>query len=285
MQILYSIAAELPKTLLQRRGPVKFQRPGPFRLTLSIEDIVLHSLELPFPINVDAGRARIACKSLWIEYTAPVSSPDALQSHPSAVFPMPANASSQPFLEHLHYVVPEMLPKLQVAELNALWLTAHASIMGTTSGVELLQYENLGANEATLTMTGRLGVKESLHSIYMHVFGHMGASEMRNFRLGNGASDMGWVHVDAIRMDVSNQTVFLDAAFIPLCAGSGLGSVQAVLRTCQEDVMMIQMQDEEQRFWKHLLPTYAERRRSWEHQVSFFRHDIEVEENHALTLS
>jgi hypothetical protein len=152
---------------------------------------VLKSLELPFPITVDAGKARIARKSLWTEYAAPVCSPDALQSRPSAVFPVYTNASSQPFLEHLHYVVPAVLPKLQVGETNALWLTAHALVMSTSSRSELLQYEHLRANEATLTMTGRLGVKEPLHSIYMYLLGHMSAIKTRKFSLGNNISEVG----------------------------------------------------------------------------------------------
>jgi hypothetical protein len=101
------------------------------------------------------------------------------------------NASSQPFLEHLHYVVPAVLPKLQVGETKALWLTAHALVMSTSSRSELLQYEHLRANEATLTMTGPLGVKEPLHSIYMYLLGHMSAIKTRRFSLGNNTSEVG----------------------------------------------------------------------------------------------
>jgi hypothetical protein len=61
-----------------------------------------------------------------------------------------------------------------------------------------------------------------------------------------------------MRMDASNQTVFLDAAFTPLYTNSEAESARAVLRKFQEAVITIIAQDEEQRFWKHLLPTFAE---------------------------
>jgi hypothetical protein len=59
--------------------------------------------------------------------------------------------------------------------------------------------------------------------------------------------------VDAVRADVSNQSVLIDAALIPIHDGMEREHNLFI------GAVTLRVQDEEARFWKHLLPAFAER--------------------------
>lgn len=69
-------------------------------------------------------------------------------------------------LEHLAYVVPETLPVLDVD--TADWLKLHMLYPATMSVSEKQQFEMVSTRVA---MPGRLGVKESLYYLFMHIAG------------------------------------------------------------------------------------------------------------------
>jgi hypothetical protein len=56
------------------------------------------------------------------------------------------------------------------------WLTTHTPYPATMSASDYKQYEKVRA-DSKLTMPGRLGVKESLHSMFMHTVGLCGLAK------------------------------------------------------------------------------------------------------------
>jgi len=71
-----------------------------------------------------------------------------------------------PALEHLTYVDADSLPTPRLG--SAKWLTIHTPYVTTMSGSEHKEYEKVRADDR-LVMPGRLGVKESLHNMHMHI--------------------------------------------------------------------------------------------------------------------
>jgi hypothetical protein len=133
------------------------------------------------------------------------------------------------------------------------------------SAGELQAYNKLRANE-TLTMPGRLGVKESLQSIYAHLVGADNQVQAKAFQFCTPTSYFGLLFVDSVRMDISNQSILADAAFIPCHIGVEMVPLVAVLGARRDNIVCIKMKEDEITFWKHILPGFAERCRQWQHK-------------------
>jgi hypothetical protein len=84
----YAIRSGEAKALLQDGGTVEFNTPSPFRLSLTIGGKFHKEVLLPFPLNSDAAKVKVARKLLWIEYTAPVSKLQMLSARPDSMLPV-----------------------------------------------------------------------------------------------------------------------------------------------------------------------------------------------------
>lgn len=184
LQVHFDIKSQDAKTALQSAAPVAVERVGLFEMKLSIASHEKY-LTVPCPLMVTAAKTRIARKQLWIEYTAPVADMQSLTVQPAAVFPVsvlqgcdnPTSMDSQraradilirglPALEHLAYVDADRLPTPRLG--SSRWLTMHTPYAATMSGSEYKDYKKVRADDG-LVMPGRLGVKETLHNMHMHV--------------------------------------------------------------------------------------------------------------------
>lgn len=173
-----------------------------------------------------------------------------------------------PTLENLHYIYPDVLPRLNCGQSSSKldWLGAVTSPMTTMAEEEYKLYDAmLAAKDAAIP--GRLGIKETVQSIYAHIFGLSGHAKGNVFWFTHGISSFAVVFVDSVRMDISNQSVILDAALVPRYSGSEMQSVRDKVNAHAGTSIQIQMQDAEIEFWKHLLPTFAERCRQWQHKA------------------
>ena len=132
------------------------------------------------------------------------------------------------------------------------------------SGGELRAYKKFNADESS-TMPGRLGVKETLQSIYAHLVGQ-GGEQAKIFQFCTPTSYFGILYVDSVRMDVSNQSLLADAAFIPCYASADMAPLVVLLQARRDKIICIKMKEDEIVFWKHILPGFAERCRQWQHK-------------------
>jgi hypothetical protein len=132
---------------------------------------------------------------------------------------------------------------------------------------ELDIYKEL-RNHKTLQMPGRIRMKNSLHGMYAHLFGMSGVERVNIFQLCVSKTFFAVVYVDSVRMDISKQTVFIDAALVPFHLGRNMQPLDDLLSARRDRVAGISMKDDEVAFWKHLLPAFAERCRQWQHKPS-----------------
>ncbi|KAF2181225.1 hypothetical protein K469DRAFT_792236 [Zopfia rhizophila CBS 207.26] len=237
LQFHYDITSNDVKELLKSGASVKFELPNPFLLVADIgSGRFCEDLELPLPLNSDRGKGRIARNSTRHVI---VEREGLRETRPDMVFPTRINHSSGIALDHLHYVAPNVLPMMHIRKIkgDSHWLALHTSPPSTMSVLERLEYEKSKSSPRT----GRVGFKDSMFSITMHVTGLKNCRKSAIFGLDHPSSGVVNVilFVDALRMDLSNQTVFLDAAAIPLDHDMLRDSQQHILKVQERGDMVL----------------------------------------------
>jgi hypothetical protein len=149
--------------------------------------------------------------------------------------------SSSPVLEHLHYVSPQTLPKLYIGSGNTAAQWTHDCTSVTASTWEYSSLKHVVASGTDLP--GRLGVKCSIACMYTHIFGFRRSERVLNFSLHTPSGEIAKIFVDAVRMDVSNQTVFINAAIIPCYSETSTDIYKIVLCTmCDQKIVPLEIE-------------------------------------------
>lgn len=213
---------------------------------------------------------------------APVADMRSLAVQPTAVFPVsmrprydtsistcrqsaPSNVSirSSHVLEHLAYVDADRLPKPCLD--SAKWLDLHTTCLATMSTAECKEFKLVRANDR-LVMPGRLGVKGSMNGNFSHVAGLNGTPKNSWSCPTSTSGHICLILVDCVRMNISHQTVFLDAARFQPQNSNGFDHLWPLMESLSGKISGVTVNDEEALFWKYLLPTFAERCGLWEHK-------------------
>ncbi|KAL1798263.1 hypothetical protein ACET3X_002300 [Alternaria dauci] len=265
LRVHYTIYPGQAQQILQTGGSVEFEMPTAFTLRLIIGKRYRKDLLLPFPLDASSAKTKIARKLLWIRHTATVEGAQALFMRPDNLLPVRFGEQSGVSLEQLHYIQPDVLPKIHLGQHASYfrWISAHTSPLTTLSTSEFRAYNKFRADEAS-TMPARLGVKGCLQTIFALLVGAEGRGQARIFQFCTATSYFGILYVDSVRMDVSNQSIFADAAFIPCHLSTENGPLPAVLAKRNDNMARFRMKDDEVKFWKHILPGLAERCRQWQ---------------------
>ncbi|KAF2124344.1 hypothetical protein P153DRAFT_400973 [Dothidotthia symphoricarpi CBS 119687] len=267
LQIRYDIESSIARLPLQNAEAVIIEPSNPFTLALNIGDIYCKKLELPLPLDNDCGKTRISVNALWVDYTAPVAEPERLALRADSMFPVKTDHGLQLSLEHLHYVHPDVLPKVYIGRSNsdAHWVAMLTSLPAIMSETERAEFERATTSDITVN-TGRVGLKKSISAMHREVFGIQSMAKAVIFGLRDSSRDFATLYVDAVRLDVSNQTIFMDAALVQ--HGDHLGPEFSRANADTGDITDVTLQTDinEAAFWKHLLPAFAERCRTWKHK-------------------
>jgi hypothetical protein len=280
LTVQFKISSAKVVGLLQAGGSVDVQFRDPFSLVMNIQsgnDLYQDTVQLPMPLESGQGKSKIARKSLWIEYSAPVAESAYMYIQPNVLFPLRKDSryagnthsldkvtnaafrSSCIELDQLHYVCPDVLPILDVsAEApNAHWLKWHTSGNDTMSVLERDQYRKI--KEKGEVPTGRMAIKDRVFHMMSGFANLNDTPQCSIFIVEDSHGTVAMVMIHAIRMDLSNQTVFLDAASIPILKILPTGFLAAMEKIPQTGAVTFKASAQEALFWKHLLPAFAER--------------------------
>jgi hypothetical protein len=172
----------------------------------------------------------------------------------------------------------DCLPVIDTAKQSELdWFTTHTSGMFSSREREMRDKPM----PADAKKDVRVSFKDSLFSLFMHVTGLQG-QKAKLFGLNNPTG--GGIHilifVSGLKLDVSNQTVVLDVAVLALTDSimPQLQSFLAALSNVKQ--CKINVDADEMRLWKEVLPAMVERCRTWEHQA-----DCEYKKDARIPLS
>ncbi|KAJ3863560.1 hypothetical protein EV359DRAFT_42875 [Lentinula novae-zelandiae] len=239
---------------------IKQLSPCTARITVSgISQMVI----FPVPIRGEDNRLRLARKSLWIELLVPPSGPSQNGCMPTRPFPVVLASAMCPEIHawNVHYVNLSRLPFLDCSRPTKLykWLNPHiGSMMSTRERKERKRHEK----------DDLMFVKDTLHAIMVRSSGIQGGKARRLFSLmdkGTHNTDT-LLFVNGLRYDQSAHTVVCDAFILPL--------TEAILERHDRpftklvntaNVEHIQLMEGEVASWKHLIPAFVERCRTWSH--------------------
>ena len=225
------------------------------------------AVDFPVAVLESSLRTKIARKSSYVELILKVADGADWPSFSSFLYPV--------FLDskiittwNLPYLNIESLPVLDTTQLARLdWLTTHTSMM--FSARERSLRNNL-AQQARIGERTRMEFKDSLFSMFMHYSGLQGRQA---HIFGINCPGDGGVHilffVSSIRLDLSNRTVVLDAAALPLY-DTLMPRITSFLQTLMDNrgLCQINTTEAEMRVWKQVLPAMVERCRTWSHKPS-----------------
>lgn len=245
------------------------------RATVQIGGDLVYHIIFPVPVDYLRHKVRIARKSSFVEVEAapwdplketttcllfPITLPE--QSSHRDLSPIPWTAT-QLRLDILPIVDSSKKDKLQ-------WLVTHASTMFSTRERQIRENGLVSRRSFNMKLNMRAEMKDSLFSMLMSYTGLQGQN-CRAFGLTKPVSGINVLFLpSALRLDLINRTVVLDAAAVPLTKSmSADKKVKGFYQSLTAlGVMQIKVLDEELRCWKSILPALSERCRMWMHTLT-----------------
>ncbi|RYP73353.1 hypothetical protein DL770_007803 [Monosporascus sp. CRB-9-2] len=222
-------------------------------------------LTLFFPVFAVEGtrKTRIARKSSYVEDIIQVATSSEWMKYPYFMYPVLLQRK-KPVNWNMPYIELEKCPIMDIKKKSKLnWLLTHVS-MAMSARERSIREDKRFPRSAGEQI--RFDFKESLFSIFVQYAGLQG-TEDRIFGLDN--PENGGVHilifVSNLRVDLASRAVVLDCAVLPLHKELMPKLDQFLGALTSRRFTHIKVDDAEMQLWKHVLPAYVERCRSWEH--------------------
>ncbi|KAF9872862.1 MYND finger [Colletotrichum karsti] len=263
------------KKLLTDKLPLVLEQDSPFTVNLVFGD-KKHVYPLTFPAPVDASKAktRIARKSAYVEVIAPFA---ALATDPHTKTPLTdfvypnalaKSLSNTPADLNTPHFNLDRLPIIDVTNKEAnRWMTTLLSFMFTVREKEVR--EQAQAGRGGISNSNRLNFKESLFSMFMLSTGLQGGQTgLFGLNQPDGLGMHMLIFVSAVRLDAASGSIVLDAAVIPFTLDLVYKLKPFLQFLLTMEVCTINVNDDELVFWRKMLPSFAERSRTWNHKSS-----------------
>jgi hypothetical protein len=174
-------------------------------------------IKLPLPLDVGAGKLRIARTSFYVEIIAPVASSAWLARRPESAFPISLHRG-KPVLDSLPYVDLDRLPTLDTRDTRKLeWLNAHLGAMFSAREGKIHQQI---ASSGGATKDLRYNLKTILIDLIRNAAGFGVRPRQQIVAIGSGPPQAGLnmfllVPPRPLKLDLSSLSIMLDAALVP----------------------------------------------------------------------
>ncbi|KAM6496295.1 hypothetical protein JOM56_009001 [Amanita muscaria] len=260
------------KVAFEKKASVEIQQVSPQAMRVSF-DKYRRIIPYPFPIDSTESKSRIARKSGYLEIDVKLAGPigrSGMRLKPLPVVKHHGILS----LWNVHYLNLDVLPALELSQRKWLsFIKTHISMTSSDRENRLTKAEAEGSiPDSELDVITR--VKQSIGHLFMKTCGldeETGGSQFRAFGLSD--PDNGGVYtlifVNGARLDLASHTVVLDACVLPMTQSlvkMSSGSIMnAIEKVNEKGLVQIHTKPDEVRAWKHLLPAYTERCRTWTH--------------------
>lgn len=264
------IISEKGKKLLKDKTPIELRQKNPFIIDIVFskdgKDVLSYPVGFPVPVTKDGSRTRIARTSGYIEVIAPLAEPASSECLADFLFPTSLTPSRVPAALNTPHVNLDRLPVLDLERKKDMrWLTTLTSFQFTTREKSLRD----GTSSSGIAEDARVNFKESLFTMFMLASGLQGG-QTGLFAINH--PERGGIHmlifVSALRLDGDTASVVLDAAVIPfttrLIESGRMEDFLLILRTLE--CCSTNVNDTELVLWKKVLPSLAERCRTWSHR-------------------
>lgn len=165
-------------------------------------------------------------------------------------------------LLNIHYLNLNVLPSIDIPHQSNLgslkWLATHVNHMFSSP-------EKRSKHAALLPK-----LKETITNIIYNWTGLVNPLA-RGMTLGlscrqNGMGVYMLIFVNALRLDLSSNTVVIDACVVPLTKETSGRALEAIKKSKRIGLSELTTSEDEMKAWYSLLPAFAERCRMWEHR-------------------
>lgn len=254
--------------ILRSGAGIKVSQVSLFEISVSFDTgMLVKRVQFPTPISTTNGKTKVARKSSYIEYIAPVPSQKDISARSDSLYPIFQDKGTVG-LRTPHYVSLDQLPIFSRQDTSDLsWLSPRISDM-FSARERTIRETHMASGQKHGDM--RVSFKDSLMSMFSHVTGINGARRHDVLALNNPQE--GGVHafifISSVRLDMSCQHVVLDAAVLPLSIDIMSEMIPIIEKTQQRGVMSVIVDNKELNLWKHVLPAMVERCRNWRHKSS-----------------
>lgn len=253
--------------LLRDMAPIQLRQPDPFVIDVVFgRDELVCAFKFPVPVTKVGSKTRIACTSGYVQLIAPVANPVVSDILVDFIYPTKLSTTSLPVALNTPHVNLDNLAVLDLDDNTRMkWLTTETSLQFSAREKQL---RNTSSAKSGMIENTRVNFKESIFTMFMIVSGLQGR---QTGLFGIYHPERGGVHmlivVSAMRLDGDAASVVLDAAVIPLTMELvTLARFKPFLVLVQTlEYRMIQVNDAELVLWKKILPSLAERCRTWSH--------------------
>ncbi|OAL70018.1 hypothetical protein A7D00_5547 [Trichophyton violaceum] len=255
--------------ILRQGAAVLVEQISPYKINVKLGGKPFHSnIRLPFPILSVNTKTRIARKSSYLEFIAPIASTGDLTQCLDNVFPIDLYENG-PILRNLDYTALDKLPILDVRDSSKLdWVKLLSSDMfNDKEGKEKNKHQNCDFNTSPDV---RVTFKNTLFSLFGYLSGVGAKAQITAFGLDSETS--GGVNIivlmSSLRLESANQSMVIDAAVIPLTIDLVMEMYSSLQGLTNRGMKTLKISDNELRLWKHVLPAFVDRCRTWKHLPS-----------------
>ncbi|KKZ65717.1 hypothetical protein EMCG_08475 [[Emmonsia] crescens] len=258
--------SEETKTSLKRQKTVELSQPSPCSLCVTVEKKYLEiMINFPAPVLKAKSKIRVARTSSYVEIVACRTRKPDRQGYPDYIFPIFLDKHGAPVAWNIPYLNPNRLPILDTNRMEDFgWLITHASMM--FSGKECKLRGTIDTSRLKPAQDSRLCFKDSLFSMHMSFAGVQGP-KCKVFGISCGQIGLQLLFFrSSVRIDMSNHTLALDVAIIPLRLDMGMPMRDFIAQLGMDDSATMVIEEDELKLWKRLLPAFVERCREWKHK-------------------
>jgi hypothetical protein len=262
------ILSEEAKVVLKEGSNVSRAMQSPFNHTLSIEGGPTYKVNFPVPVLNSTAKIRIARKSSYLELVADVAKLTDWSSFQSFMYPVFMD-SGLPAPWSMPKINLSTLPAMDVTDSSSVrlkWLQHHLPTMWSAQECALKLKPTLPAPP---NLRSRVEFKDSLYHMFIGFSGIQGQkASVFNIDCAEEKGVQMVFFLSKMRLDLSNRTVVLDAAVLPLTLDLMpiiLPSLQAMSGS-KFAPKSIRTPKYELQLWKEALPAWTERCRTWSHK-------------------
>ncbi|KAH7154912.1 TCP-1/cpn60 chaperonin family-domain-containing protein [Dactylonectria estremocensis] len=262
------ITSKKGKELLKEKVPIELRQESPFVIDIAFgSDKLICPVRFPVPVTKTGCKTRIARTSGYIELIAPVAQVGVSEELADFIFPTTLSSSGVPVTLNTPHINLDSLPILDTQNNTdkLKWLTTLTSLQFSAREKRLREEAD---SETGMSNDPRVNFKESLFTMFMLASGLQGG-QTGMFSINH--PEKGGIHmlvfVSALRLDGDSASVVLDAAVIPFTSRLiESGRMEPFLLMIRNlECCTLDVNDAELALWKKVLPSLAERCRTWSH--------------------
>ncbi|KAB5528061.1 MYND finger [Coniochaeta sp. 2T2.1] len=267
---LYVLSDKGKRLLQGEKAAITLEQTSPYTIDVIFgKRALVQTLTYRVPVTNENSKTSIARKSSYVEVVARLAEPSVSPILEDYIYPSvlsPSTPSAPVSTLNITHVNLDTLPIIDVTQRSGLaFLTTLTSF--TFSKRERALRDQIEATSSDDAASTRLSFKESLFTMFMLSSGLQGGhTGLFAFEHPDSGLHM-LIFVSALRLDGANCSVVLDAAVIPFTtahlADEELKDSLLMLRVLE--ACTITINDAELKLWKKVLPSLAERCRTYPH--------------------